>query len=160
MTNKATVALCIACMLASNWVSAQGAIGTTPLPTTIFNNAGTLLQDLERPKATDLDTARWARAFGYTMASFDRATYSRINSVEAFRTDPSMRERLLDPATRTSLASLHVCADNSVTGAQVEAVVIKFIRDNPARWNQRAHLVVEDALKTAFPCSPDIFKPQ
>lgn len=160
MTNKATVALCMTCILVSNWVSAQSAIGTTPLPTTIFSNAGMLLKDLERPKGTDLDTARWARAFGYIMAAFDSSTYSRVNSVEVFRADPSMRERLLDPATRTSLASIYVCADNSVTGDQVEAVVIKFIRDNPARWNQRAHLVVEDAFKAAFPCSPDIFKPQ
>jgi hypothetical protein len=55
MTNKATIALCISCLLASNWVSAQSAIGTTPLPTTIFSNAGMLLQDLERPKATESD---------------------------------------------------------------------------------------------------------
>jgi len=94
------------------------------------------------------------------MATFDKGTYTRINSLEVFRNDPSMRERLLEPAARASLASIYVCADGSVTGAQLEAVVIKFIRDNPARWNQRAHLVVEDAFKAAFPCSPDIFKPQ
>ncbi len=38
-----------------------------------------------------------------------------------------------------------------VTVAQVCAVVAKYLKENPEKWNQPAHLLVIEALKKAFP---------
>lgn len=158
---KTSTHVCVAFLsivLASS-ASAQNAIGNTPLPPSIYGSTQRLLEDLERPKSTDLNMASWSRGLGYLMAILDEARYATANSIEAFKSDPNMRESLRNSATRDSLAAAYTCVGSAVTAEQTEAVVVKFIKDNPARWNQRALFVVKDALRQAFPCKPEIFLP-
>jgi len=44
-----------------------------------------------------------------------------------------------------------ICMEG-VTRGQAGAVVAKYLKDNPSRWNEPASVLVIDALKTAFPC--------
>jgi len=44
------------------------------------------------------------------------------------------------------------CPGDGVTKGQVLAVVAKFLKANPERWNEPAFYLVKDALKGAFPC--------
>jgi hypothetical protein len=45
-----------------------------------------------------------------------------------------------------------VCASTSVSVGQVSAVVAKFVKENPERWDEPAVGLVSDALIKAFPC--------
>jgi hypothetical protein len=49
-------------------------------------------------------------------------------------------------------ASGVVCSSDRVTRGQIAAVIVKFLNDNPARWNEAGYILVVDALKKAFPC--------
>jgi len=47
-----------------------------------------------------------------------------------------------------------ICPDNeNVTVGQVNAIVAKYLNNNPERWSEPALYLVADALKLAFPCS-------
>ena len=45
-----------------------------------------------------------------------------------------------------------VCGTTQVTTAQVTAIVAKFLKQNPERWNEPAVGLVAEALAKAFPC--------
>lgn len=45
------------------------------------------------------------------------------------------------------------CTPEGVTAGQYTAVVIKYMKDNPEKWNQGASVLVIEALKAAFPCA-------
>jgi len=44
------------------------------------------------------------------------------------------------------------CTTRGVTRGQLSAVVTKYLNNNPERWNYAAHILVNDAMKNAFPC--------
>ena len=44
------------------------------------------------------------------------------------------------------------CLGENVSVAQSVAVVEKYLKEFPEKWNQPAHILVIDALKKAFPC--------
>jgi len=44
------------------------------------------------------------------------------------------------------------CTEDGVTRGQYMAVVIKYIENNPEKWNQGASVIVLEALTKAFPC--------
>lgn len=46
-----------------------------------------------------------------------------------------------------------ICSGKNVTRGQVYAIVAKYLRNNPERWNEPAFFLVSDALKKAFPCA-------
>ena len=46
-----------------------------------------------------------------------------------------------------------ICLGNGVTKGQILAIVAKFLKANPERWNEPAFFLVVAALKGAFPCS-------
>lgn len=45
------------------------------------------------------------------------------------------------------------CAPERATTGQLADVAEKYLRDNPARRDQQAHLLVRDAFASAWPCS-------
>ncbi len=49
----------------------------------------------------------------------------------------------------------HTCRpmDTQSGNLQVEAVVTKYLRENPERWDRPAMAEVDRALKLAFPCN-------
>jgi hypothetical protein len=44
------------------------------------------------------------------------------------------------------------CTGPGVTAGQYNAVVAKYIKNNPEKWNKSADSLVVEALKEAFPC--------
>ena len=46
------------------------------------------------------------------------------------------------------------CLPSGVNGRQYIAVVIKYHKEHPELWNRSGDLIVTNALKGAFPCSP------
>ena len=44
------------------------------------------------------------------------------------------------------------CTTSGVTRGQLSAVVAKYLKNNPEKWNNSADSIVTDAMKTAFPC--------
>lgn len=44
------------------------------------------------------------------------------------------------------------CSGSGVTKGQVLAIVAKYLKATPERWNEPAFNLVADALKGAFPC--------
>ncbi|WP_417766105.1 Rap1a/Tai family immunity protein [Spongiibacter tropicus] len=44
------------------------------------------------------------------------------------------------------------CTTTGVTRGQFTAVVAKYLKNNPEKWNQSAHSIVVDAMEEAFPC--------
>ncbi len=46
----------------------------------------------------------------------------------------------------------YICIPNGVTSAQVNAIVLKYIDDNPTKWNKSASFLVWTPLLEAFPC--------
>jgi hypothetical protein len=44
------------------------------------------------------------------------------------------------------------CTPDGVTAGQFTAVVTKYLKENPEKWNLGASSLVIDALKVAFPC--------
>jgi hypothetical protein len=44
------------------------------------------------------------------------------------------------------------CAPDSVTCGQMQAVIIKYLRDNPAQLHSPFHILALTALGLAFPC--------
>ena len=45
-----------------------------------------------------------------------------------------------------------ICFSSSVTNGQIYAVVSKFLKDNPDKWNYSAADLVVHSLKASFPC--------
>lgn len=45
-----------------------------------------------------------------------------------------------------------ICPSTSITGGQVSAIVTKYLKDNPEKWNEAAINLVHSALMNAFPC--------
>ncbi len=139
---------------------AQTLIGSTPWPPDFYRDARELLADLERPKDNFENIAYWGRGHAYLMAILDESRYSSINAIEAFKSNAEMKEKLMDDGVRRGIAATFTCIGSEVSRAQVEAVVVKFIKGNPAIWHHRAMTVVKDALKASFPCNPDVFLPR
>ena len=50
------------------------------------------------------------------------------------------------------LESDQFCTGSRVSGAQLSAVVIKFINQNPELWSDDAYDLVIKAMKRGFPC--------
>jgi hypothetical protein len=50
-------------------------------------------------------------------------------------------------------ADLVVCFAPHVTFGQTNAIVLKYLRENPEIWNSNAAVAVIRALKQAFPCN-------
>ena len=44
------------------------------------------------------------------------------------------------------------CTTTGVTRGQFSAVVAKYLKNNPEKWNKSADVIVTDAMKAAFPC--------
>lgn len=44
------------------------------------------------------------------------------------------------------------CTTTGVTRGQFTAVVAKYLKNNPEKWNRSAYTIVVDAMKEAFPC--------
>lgn len=44
------------------------------------------------------------------------------------------------------------CTTSGVTRGQHSAVVAKYLKNNPEKWNQPAESLVTEAMKEAFPC--------
>jgi len=44
------------------------------------------------------------------------------------------------------------CTTTGVTRGQFTAVVAKYLKNNPEKWNDSADSIVVDAMKEAFPC--------
>lgn len=44
------------------------------------------------------------------------------------------------------------CLTAGVTRGQYSAVVSKYLKNNPEKWNKAAETIVVNALKEAFPC--------
>jgi hypothetical protein len=44
------------------------------------------------------------------------------------------------------------CTTTGVTRGQFTAVVAKYLKNNPEKWNTSADSIVVEALKEAFPC--------
>lgn len=52
-----------------------------------------------------------------------------------------------------SLKSLDkICTPQGATVRQLVAVVSKYLKDNPSKWDQPAVVLVMNALRQAFPC--------
>jgi hypothetical protein len=47
----------------------------------------------------------------------------------------------------------NTCAESNVTMPQIWAVVSKFLKENPERWNEPAGILVTEAFQEAFPCN-------
>lgn len=45
-----------------------------------------------------------------------------------------------------------VCFSNSVTGAQVQAVVRRYLSEHPELWDRHGFWLIHRALSPAFPC--------
>ena len=45
-----------------------------------------------------------------------------------------------------------VCSDDA-TKRQITAVVVKYLNNNPEKWNQPAGILVSEPLTITFPCS-------
>ena len=48
--------------------------------------------------------------------------------------------------------SVLFCTSSGVTAGQYNAVVAKYINNNPEKWNRNAYFLVVSALEEAFPC--------
>jgi hypothetical protein len=44
------------------------------------------------------------------------------------------------------------CSPEHAKAGQIQAVVQKYVRERPGRWNEGANFLVAEALKEAFPC--------
>jgi hypothetical protein len=51
-----------------------------------------------------------------------------------------------------SVSDILICYPQNVTLGQVNAIVIKYIENNPDRWNQNASYLVTNPLMKIFPC--------
>lgn len=45
-----------------------------------------------------------------------------------------------------------LCFPNSVTAGQLTAIVAKYVRANPEKWNKHANILTFEALSTPFAC--------
>lgn len=45
-----------------------------------------------------------------------------------------------------------ICVPDASTAGQVMMVILKFLRDNPARLHENASVLVTHSLQSAFPC--------
>ena len=45
-----------------------------------------------------------------------------------------------------------ICAPPTIEAAQVFAISGNYIKQNPARWNENATILISEALMKAFPC--------
>jgi hypothetical protein len=52
----------------------------------------------------------------------------------------------------TMQAAKVICPNRNVTQGQACAVVVKYLNDNPEKWNTLGSTLVWDALTKAFPC--------
>lgn len=52
-----------------------------------------------------------------------------------------------------SSISFTFCPSKDVTLGQTYAIVAKYLNDNPAKWNQHASKLIEDAMTQSFPCA-------
>lgn len=50
------------------------------------------------------------------------------------------------------------CPAGEVTNGQNGAIVVKFLRNNPEKWNQVGSSLVVEALSQAYPKCPDLQK--
>lgn len=46
----------------------------------------------------------------------------------------------------------YICVPTGVNGSQIDAIVLKYINDNPTKWNKPASSLVWTPLIDAFPC--------
>jgi hypothetical protein len=51
-----------------------------------------------------------------------------------------------------SLVSFTFCPPTDVTLGQTYAIVIEYLNDNPAKWNQHASNLIREAMTQAYPC--------
>ena len=52
----------------------------------------------------------------------------------------------------TNNKSSYYCPPSSISIDQVQAIVMKYINDNPAKWQDRADELIAVAMVEAFPC--------
>ena len=90
-------------------------------------------------------------AVGYITAIADKASRDKATLLEMLSMDeeltPNDRQKLL-----MRFASNHTCFPKGVTVGQLEAIVKKWLSLHPARWNEAAVDLVEEALRESFPC--------
>lgn len=46
----------------------------------------------------------------------------------------------------------YICPSSGVSGRQVEAIVNKYLKNNPEEWSKSSNYLVETPLLKAFPC--------
>lgn len=56
------------------------------------------------------------------------------------------------PEQRTTVPNMTYCLPQGVTVSQMQSVVVKYLRDNPAHRHALAAGLVQTALTEAFPC--------
>lgn len=88
---------------------------------------------------------------GYITGAVDSTTWERIMHTPVPKPDDPQFLRDFYHST----ISVY-CPPDGVTPAQTMAVVMKYLRDNPAEWHlpMPAARYVVSALETAFPCKP------
>jgi len=51
-----------------------------------------------------------------------------------------------------ALSNILFCPPAGVTNGQLGAIALKYIRDNPERWNESGAALMIDGFEKAFPC--------
>lgn len=51
------------------------------------------------------------------------------------------------------------CPAGNVTNGQNAAIVVKYLKNNPEKWNWQASTLVVEALSNAYPKCPDVKNP-
>lgn len=58
----------------------------------------------------------------------------------------------IDSSAGTAIGRRYVCIPQNVVGSQLQAIVRKFLSENPEKLHWPAHILVNNAMIAAFPC--------
>ena len=58
-------------------------------------------------------------------------------------------------AIAKSSVSFTFCLSKDVTNGQIYAIVVKYLNDNPEKWNIHPANLIQDAMTQAFPCAEE-----
>lgn len=92
-------------------------------------------------------------ALGFISAVAEMSAHSTDNTINGIKYYLNLTpDKQREMASRVVVGKM-ICIPGGVTRGQLMAVVKKWLSTHPEKWNEDAHKLVQEALKTGFPCT-------
>lgn len=121
-----------------------------------------VLQDVGATRQlSTTELLKYSSALGYVLAVFDDGNYNRWNFLTLIKTKPEFSAQFAgDDGAKKALSETFFCPPSQVSNGQLQAVVVKYLKANPALWGERAGHLAKQALMDAFPCTSEVLFPK